>query len=125
MIDSTSFDSLVAITNRVAFEFNESRDTCILTSFALHDALQRLGYNSRPLRIEAAVFPDDPKLIGTILGRFEQPGAQTRGKTGYVVGPFSGGRRRRMAARPHARSGKQERMATLDARRSARSPAIG
>ena len=34
----------------------------ILTSFALHNVLQWLGCNSRPLRIEAAVFPDDQKL---------------------------------------------------------------
>jgi hypothetical protein len=62
------FQRLVTITNRVAAEFNGARDTCILTSFALHDALRRLGYNSRPLRVEAAVFPDDQKPCGTILG---------------------------------------------------------
>jgi hypothetical protein len=51
---------LVTIANRVAVEFNEgSRDTCILTSFALHNVLQWLGCNSRPLRIDAAVSPDD------------------------------------------------------------------
>jgi hypothetical protein len=69
--DLSGFQQLVTITNQVAFEYNESRDTCILTSFALHDVLQRLGrlgYSSRPLRIEAAVFPDDQKLVGTILG---------------------------------------------------------
>jgi len=52
----------------VAAKFNGARDTCILTSYALHNVLQRLGYNSRPLRIEAAVFPDDRKLYGSILG---------------------------------------------------------
>ena len=62
------FQKLVTITNQVAVRFNGSRNTCILTSFALNDTLQRLGYNSRPLRIEAAVFPDDRKLCGTILG---------------------------------------------------------
>jgi hypothetical protein len=66
------FQKLVTITNRVAAEFNGSRDTCILTSFALHNVLQRLGYSSRPLRIEAAVFPDDPKLSGNILGSIER-----------------------------------------------------
>ena len=45
------FTRLVTIANRIAREFNGSRDTCILTSFALNDALQRLGYSSRPLRI--------------------------------------------------------------------------
>ena len=42
------FQKLVAITNRVAAKFNGSRSTCVLTSFALCDVLQRLGYNSRP-----------------------------------------------------------------------------
>ena len=40
----------------------------MLTSRALHDVLQRLGYDSHPLRIETAVFPDDRKPCGTILG---------------------------------------------------------
>jgi hypothetical protein len=76
--DADKFQQLVAITNRVAAEFNGARDTCILTSFALHDVLQRLGYESRPLRIEAAVFPDDRKLSGTILGGFSEPGGRRR-----------------------------------------------
>jgi hypothetical protein len=65
---SPKFQKLVITANQIAVKFNGSRDTCILTSFALHDVLQRLGHNSRPLRIEAAVFPDDRKLCGTILG---------------------------------------------------------
>ena len=68
--EAPEFQKLVTTTNRVAAKFNGSRDTCILTSFALNDTLQRLGYNSRPLRIEAAVFPDDRKFYGTILGRW-------------------------------------------------------
>jgi hypothetical protein len=60
-----NLQKLVVVTNRVAAEFNGARNTCVLTSFALHHALQQLGYNSRPLRIEAAVFPDDQKLSGT------------------------------------------------------------
>jgi hypothetical protein len=62
------FQKLVTIANRVAAKFNRSRDTWILTSFALDNVLQRLGFDSRPLRIEAAVFPDDRKFYGTILG---------------------------------------------------------
>jgi hypothetical protein len=69
-----NFQKLVAIANRVAAEFNGAHDTCVLTSFALHDALRRLGYSSRLLRIEAAVFPDDHKLSGTILGGWREPG---------------------------------------------------
>jgi hypothetical protein len=72
--DATSpFQALVELTNQVAAEFNQSLDCCVLTSFALHDVLRRLGYNSRLLRIEAAVFPDAPKLIGTILGSVRGP----------------------------------------------------
>jgi hypothetical protein len=67
-----SFQQLVVTANRIAAEFNGSRDTCILTSFALHNVLQRLGYNSRPLRIEAAIFPNDQKLSGNILGSIER-----------------------------------------------------
>jgi hypothetical protein len=74
---SLRFQYLVAIANRVAAEFDGSRDTCVLTSFALNDVLQRLGHNSRPLRIEAAVFPDDRKLCGTILGAiWSEPGSR-------------------------------------------------
>ena len=65
---AAEFQKLVTLTNRVAIEFNGSRDTCVLRSFALRDVLRRLGYSSRPLRIEAAVFPDDRKRCGTILG---------------------------------------------------------
>jgi hypothetical protein len=68
---SLKFQQLVTTANQVAVKFNGARDTCVLTSFALHDVLQRLGYKSRPLRIEAAVFPDDRKLYGNILGRIE------------------------------------------------------
>jgi hypothetical protein len=71
-LDDNRAQRLVTIANREAAKFNGSRDTCILTSFALHDVLQRLGYNSRPLRIEAAVFPDDRKFSGTILGGWSE-----------------------------------------------------
>jgi hypothetical protein len=66
-----NFQNLVITANQVAVKFNRSRSTCVLTSYALHDVLQRLGHNSRPLRIEAAVFPDDRKLYGNILGRID------------------------------------------------------
>ena len=71
---NSNFQKLVIVANQVAAKFNGSRSTCILTSFALNDTLQRLGYNSRPLRIEAAVFPDDRKFYGTILGGWREPG---------------------------------------------------
>jgi hypothetical protein len=71
---TSDFQKLADVANRVAAYYSRSRSTCILTSFALSDALQRMGYNSRPLRIEAAVFPDDPKLYGTILGAIDNGG---------------------------------------------------
>jgi hypothetical protein len=70
------FQKLVTTANQIAAKFNGARDTCVLRSFALHDVLKRLGYNSRPLRIEAAVFPDDRKFTGTILGGWREPGAR-------------------------------------------------
>jgi hypothetical protein len=64
----SELQQLVTTANQVAARFNGSRSTCVLTSYALCEVLQRLGYTSRPLRIEAAVFPDDRKFCGTILG---------------------------------------------------------
>jgi hypothetical protein len=65
----STLDEIVSLTNRISLEFNNgSRDTCILTSYALNDVLHRLGYNAYPLRVEAGVFPSDSKLCGTILG---------------------------------------------------------
>src|SRR5262245_55857531 len=80
------FQELVVIANRIAAKFNGSRDTCVLTSFALSDVCKRLGYNSRPLRIEAAVFPDDPKLSGNILGGFSEPGRRRAASPGMWWG---------------------------------------
>ena len=38
--------------------------------------LQQLDYNARPLRVEAAVFPDDRKVYGTLLGRPSRQAAE-------------------------------------------------
>jgi hypothetical protein len=60
---------IVSLTNAVALDFHGGdRSTCVLTSYALNNVLQRLGYNSRPLRVEAKVFPGSRQLVGTILG---------------------------------------------------------
>jgi hypothetical protein len=79
---SMKFQNLVTTANREAAKFNGSRDTCVLTSYALHNVLQRLGYKSRPLRIEAAVFPDDRKFCGTILGGWTEPGPRRAASPG-------------------------------------------
>jgi hypothetical protein len=83
---NSKFQSLVTVTNQVEADFNGARDTCVLTSFALHDVLQRLGYNSRPLPIEAAVFPDDRKFIGTILGGWRELGYRRAARPGMWWG---------------------------------------
>src|SRR5689334_22884957 len=64
------FKAMVMLANRVAWGFNEgSLDTCILTSYALAAALTALGYaDARPVRVEAASFPDNRKLGGCTLG---------------------------------------------------------
>ena len=60
---------IVSLTNAVSLGFNDGDpSTCIFTSYALNDVLQRLGYSSYPLRVEAKVRPNDKKLVGTNLG---------------------------------------------------------
>src|SRR5262245_39128320 len=60
---------IVSLTNAISLEENDGvRDTCVLTSYALKDVLRRLGYNSRLIRVEAAVFPDDRRHYGALLG---------------------------------------------------------
>jgi hypothetical protein len=64
------FKAIVIMANRVAREFNDGAlNTCILTSYALAAALTDLGYaDARPVRVEAASYPDDHKLYAAILG---------------------------------------------------------
>ena len=117
------FQKLAALTNRVVIRFNESRSTCVLTSFALHDVLQRLGYGSRPLRIEAAVFPDDRKLCGTILGAFGA-GCRRAASPGMWRGHLAVVVEDEWLLDPTLDQA-NKRMAAIDARRSARSPPAG
>jgi hypothetical protein len=80
---------LVTIANKEAFKFCRFRDSCVLTSYALNDVLRRLGYDSKPLRIEAAVFPDERNTVGTILGGihsdFRRPAAQPGNWWGHLA----------------------------------------
>jgi hypothetical protein len=64
------FKAVVMMANRVAREFNNgAADTCVLSLYALAAALTDLGYaDARPVRVEAATYPDDPKLGASILG---------------------------------------------------------
>jgi hypothetical protein len=65
----TNLQRLVSITNRLSREHNDGdRNTCILTSYALIDVLQRLNFKAYPLRVEAAAFPDDRNLSTGKLG---------------------------------------------------------
>jgi hypothetical protein len=80
------FKAIAMLANRVAWWFNEGAlDTCILTSYALAAALTDLGYaDARPVRVEAASFPDDRKLHGAILGFSGRPGvSRSRAGDGY------------------------------------------
>ena len=83
--ETEKFKNIVIMANRVAREFNDGDlDTCVLTSYALAAALTDLGYaNARPVRVEAASFPDDPKLHGAILG---WRGSGRRAPKGYWKG---------------------------------------
>jgi hypothetical protein len=60
--------ALVHLTNATSLEFNGHPSTCILTSYALHNVLQRTGFDSSLLRVEVGVFPDDRNLCAVILG---------------------------------------------------------
>jgi hypothetical protein len=61
--------AIVIMANRVAREFNDGAlDTCIQRSYALAAALTDLGYaDARPVRVEAASFPDDREIQHVIL----------------------------------------------------------
>ena len=62
------FQQITNIANEEAFKDYGRRDTCIFTSFALADALRRMDYNSKVVRVTAKVYPTDPCLEGSILG---------------------------------------------------------
>jgi hypothetical protein len=74
--ETDKLKAIVTLANRVARGFNEGAlDTCILTSYALAGTLTDLGYDdARPVRVEAASFPEDHKLRGRILGFSGRPG---------------------------------------------------
>ena len=76
--------AIVTLANRVAWGFHEGAlNTCIQTSYALAAALTDLGYaDARPVRVEAASFPDDRELHAAILG---SPGPR-RARDGYWCG---------------------------------------
>jgi hypothetical protein len=86
------FQDLVNLTNEEAFAFTGKRDTCVLTSHALNFVLRELGFTSRLLRIEAAVFPNDKRMCGTILGsqppsrKAAAPRGMWNGHVGVVIG---------------------------------------
>jgi hypothetical protein len=56
-----------AIANELAFRETGARNSCIYTSAALRDALTRLGYRARMLRVEAAYYPPC-ECCGGVLG---------------------------------------------------------
>jgi hypothetical protein len=68
------FHWLVTEVNIIFRRFNHGNlSTSILTSYALVEILRQFGCEDQPGRVEAAVFPDDLKCCGTILGSTERP----------------------------------------------------
>jgi hypothetical protein len=72
--------TIVQVTHDVSLRYNEGvRNTCILTSYALADVLQRLGADAYPLRVVAGVLPRPNKLYASVLGKMSHgprsPGA--------------------------------------------------
>jgi hypothetical protein len=63
------FKHICCVANREGLLLEGHRDTCVLTSAALHYVLGQLGIMARPLRIRAAVHhPSDRKKHGVVLG---------------------------------------------------------
>jgi len=56
------------LANRISVQILGTRDNCILVSTMLNQLLTDLGYNSRLVRITAAMFPDNRNQHGTVLG---------------------------------------------------------
>jgi len=85
-----NLQQVVNLTNEISLEENNGgRNSCIMTSYALNNVLCRLGYDARPVRVEAAVHPNDRKLVGTILGGFpsgdRRPAAGPGGWHGHLA----------------------------------------
>ena len=82
--ETEKFKAIVMLANRVAWGFHAGAlNTCIQTSYGLAAALTDLGYaDARPVRVEAASYPDDHKLYARILGR---PSGR-RARDGYWCG---------------------------------------
>jgi hypothetical protein len=66
--------------------FDGDRATCILTSTALCAVLRHRGHEASLIRVEAAVFPDDPKTVGTILGGEHWDGRRAAARPGMWHG---------------------------------------
>jgi hypothetical protein len=81
------FEAIVITANCVASGFlGRALDTCIVTSYALAAALTDLGYaDARPVRVEAASFPDDCKLHAVNLGG-SLGSPRRRARDGYWCG---------------------------------------
>jgi hypothetical protein len=81
------FEAMVITANLVASGFlGPALDTCIVTSYALAAALTDLGYaDARPVRVEAASFPEDCKLHAVNLGG-SLGSPRRRARDGYWCG---------------------------------------
>jgi hypothetical protein len=66
-----SFEQLSAfclLANRQIFHYYGRPDSCIFSTGVNCQVLQHFGLKAEPLRVEAGIFPDEPKLHGCVLG---------------------------------------------------------
>jgi len=66
--DEAFLQELTLLANETAYSALGHRDSCILTSNALCHVLASMGGEPKLTRVTCAVFPEDRKYYGTVLG---------------------------------------------------------
>lgn len=66
----TQLSDFCSLANQEIERFYGRKDSCIFSTAAICDVLTHFGLEVAPLRVEAAVFPDDRKVHGCVLGSF-------------------------------------------------------
>jgi hypothetical protein len=59
-----------ALVNREILRFYGRPDSCVFSTAVIVEVLTYFGLKAEPIRVEAAIFPDDRNLFGCILGGF-------------------------------------------------------
>ena len=70
MPDIKFYGRLTRLVNRISFQVNGRRDTCVLSAGALREILTRLGIESECLHVRAAIHSPslNPRRYGAVLG---------------------------------------------------------